>query len=108
MTVVIVAISITALVSSLATTGSAGQAQRNSVRTDTVLRNYAEATETAVRSCQSGAAYTVAFAAPAGFAVSTAPATGVCPIPTATQTLTLTVTGPANLRQTMQIKIRTP
>ena len=108
MTVVIIAITITALVSSLATTGSAGQAQRESVRTDTVLRNYAEATETAVRSCQSGATYTVAFAAPVGFTVATSPTTRLCPVPTATRTLTLTVTGPRSFRQTMQIKIRTP
>jgi Tfp pilus assembly protein PilV len=107
-TVVIIAISVTALISSLATTGSAGQTQRNSVLADTVLRNYAEATEAAVRSCQSGATYTVAYTPPTGFSVTTTPATSACPIPTSTQTLTLSVTGPAGFRDAMQIKVRTP
>ena len=43
-TIVIVGLTIAALLSSLATVGNAGNAQRRSVQTDVVMRNYAEAT----------------------------------------------------------------
>jgi len=107
LTVVITAISVTALVSGLATAGTAGQAQRNSVSTDTVMRNYAEATKAVARGCTDGAPFVVPFEAP-GFTVATSPAGVRCPPPTATQQLELSVTGSTGVTQVMSIKIRTP
>jgi type II secretory pathway pseudopilin PulG len=107
LTVVITAITVTALVSGLATAGTAGQAQRNSVSTDTVMRNYAEATKAAARGCTDGAAFVVPFAA-AGFTVATTPAGVLCPPPISTQQLELSVTGPNGVKHVMSIKIRTP
>jgi Tfp pilus assembly protein PilV len=108
LTVLITAITITALVSALATTGSAGQAQRNSVNVDAVMRNYAEATKAAARNCVGVATtYAVAYSAPTGFTATASPPGSACPpLVTLTTTLTLTTTGPGGIKQTMQIKIR--
>ncbi len=108
LTVVITAITITALISSLATTGSAAQAQRNRVSADAVMRNYAEAIKAGVHTCVGGPTYAIAFTPPTGFTVSVAPVSATCPLVTATQTLTLTTSGPAGTKQTMQIKVRRP
>jgi type II secretory pathway pseudopilin PulG len=107
LTVVITGITVTALVSGLATAGTAGQAQRNSVSTDTVMRNYAEATKAVARGCIDGALFVVPFEA-AGFTVAISPTNVRCPPPTATQQLELSVTGPTGVKQVMSIKIRTP
>jgi Tfp pilus assembly protein PilV len=109
LTVVISAITVGALVAALATTGTAGQAQRNSVSADAVMRNYAEAIKAAARGCTEGAPFAVPFTAP-GFDVATTPPSVVCPPPTATQKLDLSVTakGASAVTQTMSIKIRTP
>ena len=107
LTVVITAITVTALVSALATAGTAGQAQRNSVSTDTVMRNYAEASKAVARGCTAGAPFVVPFDAP-GFKVATTPSPVLCPAPTTTQQLELSVTGPTGVKQVMSIKIRTP
>ena len=108
MTVVIIGVAVTALVSALATTASAGVAHRENVIADTVMRNYAEATKAAVRTCSSGGTYTVAYAPPTGYAVSTAPQGNACPAVTSTRLLTLLVAGPDKVVRTMAIKIRTP
>ena len=74
LTVVIIGISVTALLSGLATAGSAGNSQRISVTTDDVMRNYAEVTKAAARGCIVGGSYVVIFGAPKGFTVSSSPA----------------------------------
>lgn len=108
-TIVIVAITITALISSLATTGAAGQVQRSSVLTDTVLRNYAEATKAGVRTCTgAGNQYTTTYEPPTGFVASATPPGGQCPDVDTTELLTLAVTGPSGVVETMQIVVRTP
>ena len=111
LTVVITGLAITALISSLAVAGNAGNAQRSSVQTDVEMRNYAEATKVAVlQACTfPGATYTVAYAPQTGFTVSTDdPTGGDCPDPNTPQLLTLHVTGPLGLNQEMDIKVRTP
>ena len=105
LTVVITGLTFTALIASLAT---AGNAQRASVGSDVVIRNYAEATKAATQQCVAGAPYTVAFVPPTGFTVAAQPSTTVCPPVSATQVLQLTVTGPQGFHETMQIKVRTP
>jgi hypothetical protein len=108
LTMVIIGLTVTALLASLTTAGNAGIAQRNSVKADVVMRNYAEATKAAVQGCVVGGTYTVVYPVPlpAGFAVGGAGT--VCPSVAAPQLLTLTVTGPSGLHATMQIKVATP
>lgn len=108
MTVLILGITVIALLSALATTGNAGNAQRNSAQSDVVMRNYAEATKAAVSTCTAGASYTVGYVAPTGFSVAVTPTTAVCPAVGSTQLLQLLVTGPQGVRSTMDIKVRTP
>ena len=108
-TIVIVGLTITALLSSLATVGNASNAQRRSVQTDVVMRNYAEATKAATQTCVVGGTYTVVYPAPlpTGFTLSGAGTT--CPTQvTVPQLLTLTVTGPFGPPTTMQMKVNTP
>ncbi len=107
-TVVITSITITALVSSLATTGSAGVAQRNRAAADTVMRNYAEATKQGARSCVVGGAYSVDYAVPDGYTAVAEPAGDVCPDASSVKRITLTVTDPTGVADSMQIAIRTP
>ena len=107
-TVVIIGVAVTALVSALATSAAAGGAHRTNVSTDTVMRNYAEATKAAAQSCAAGGTYTVGFVPPRGYSVAVAPTGNRCPAVRETTLLTLSVTGPTSVRQTMEIKVRTP
>jgi type II secretory pathway pseudopilin PulG len=108
-TIVIVSLTVTALISSLATTGAAGQAQRVSALTDTVLRNYAEATKAAARTCTDGGThYSPTYEPPTGFVSSATPSGGICPAVDTTELLTLAVTGPSGVTQTMEIVVRAP
>src|SRR5215207_579605 len=72
LTLVIVGLTFTALISSLAMAGNAGNSQRQSVQADVVMRNYAEATKAAVRTCVIGGTYTVTYPPPlpTGFSVT--------------------------------------
>ena len=108
LTTVIIGLTVTALVSSLATVGNAGTAQRLSVRADVVMRDYAEATKEGVRDCQVGAAYAVDYAAPADFDVATVPGDNICPDVSTPEVLRLTVTGPGGVQKTMEIRVGTP
>ena len=108
LTVMVIGVAVTALVSALATSAAAGASHRESVRADTVMRNYAEATKGAAGSCVAGGTYTVNFQPPSGFAVAASPNDRACPAVTTTKLLTLSVTSPTGVVQTMQIRIRTP
>lgn len=107
-TVVITSITVTALVSSLATTGNAGRAQRDSVRADTVMRNYAEAVKHAARACTDGGDYRVDYTPPDGVAVASTPADTKCPPVDEPLTLMLSVASPGEQSHSMQIVLRTP
>ena len=107
--VVIIGITVSALLLSLGATGTSAQFQRTSVETDTVMRNYAEATKLAGPACdETTNSYDFGFEPLAGFTVSATPAGGVCPVDQTSEPLTLAVTGPTGVTQTMQIVIRTP
>jgi type II secretory pathway pseudopilin PulG len=108
MTVVIIGISVTALISGLATTATASTTNRTTVVADTVMRNFAEAIKHAASGCVEGQPVDVEYTPPDGFAASVVPANPMCPDPTAIQPLTLTVDGPSDVHQTMQIMVRTP
>lgn len=109
LTVVIIGATVTALVASLGTASNAGNAQRIGVRTDVVMRNYAEATKAAVaEDCVGAPTYSVVFTPDAGFTVSTEPIGTTCPTVDAPRVLRLKVIGPTGLQQTMQIRVGTP
>ncbi len=108
LTIMIISITVTALVSALGSAANAGNAQRNAVRADAVMRNYAEATKAASQTCTPGTTFSVAYSPPPGYSVATSPSGGACPAVTTTQVLTLSVTGPTAATQSMQIRVRTP
>jgi type II secretory pathway pseudopilin PulG len=117
MTVVIIGMTFTALFTSLATAGNAGNVGRSSAQTDVVLRNYAEAAKLAVQGCVAGGLYTVVYplptqTLPAGFVPSmtaiSGGAVGTCPAVAVPQVLQLKVVGPLAVQASMQIKVRTP
>ena len=112
LTIVIIGLTITALLSSLATVGNAGNSQRIGVQGDVVMRNYADAAKAAADDCVAGAALVVTYPAvqaplPTGFSLPTG-ASGTCPAAGTTSKLTLVVVGPRGFRDTMDIKVRTP
>lgn len=120
LTVVIVGLTFTALFTSLASAGNAGNTQRNSVQADVVMRNYAEATKAAAQLCVAGGTYAVVYPPPlpAGFTVSVAVvgtvgvagvvAPGTCPPVAVPQVLTLQVGRPLGSPMTMDIRVITP
>ena len=113
LTIVIIGLTVTALLSSLASAGSAGNLQRISVQADTVLRDYAAVTKAAAQRCVPGAPFTVSFVPPTHFAVSGIPAGTLCAGPNTVPqpfllSLTLTVTGPAAFRDSVEVVVRTP
>ena len=106
-TVVIIGLTVTALLSSLATAGNAGNAQRNSVQADVVMRNYAEATKAGAQGCVRAATYTVVYVHPRRCPVSR-PTGNVCPPVATPQLLALDGHRPLGLHETMQIRVSTP
>jgi type II secretory pathway pseudopilin PulG len=105
-TIVIISLTFTALFTSLATTGNAGNVQRVSVQADVVMRNYAEAIRSATQTCVAGTSYTLVYPAPpSGFTPTGA---GVCPSAGTVQLLTLQVQVPLGPPVTMQIAVATP
>ena len=108
LTVVIIGVAITALVSGLATTAQSSTNNRATVGADAVMRNFAESVRFAAASCTEGAPMPVSFTPPTGFTAVSTPAVPVCPAVTSTSRVTLDVTGPGGVVQTMQVVVRTP
>lgn len=125
-TIVYIGLTATALLYGLGTASNASTAQRNSVRADLIMRNYAEQAKLAVGQCSVGQSYDVTPQQSAGFQVTVTPAdltdfdlpvrtpvNGVvtlpCPAVATAQLLTIKVTVPRSLLPTtMQIRVRTP
>lgn len=107
-TVVVIGVTVTALVSGLASVSAAGEAHRQGVRADTVMRNYAEAAKAAARACTVGGTWQPAYTPPSGYTVSRDPASSACPPIAAPARVDLTVTAPSGASQTMTIVVRTP
>jgi type II secretory pathway pseudopilin PulG len=104
LTIVIIGLAVAALLAGLGTAASASKSHRDLATADVVMRDYAEATKTAVRGCTSAGTYTVTYAPPA-FTVSGAGTT--CPSTSAAEMRTLQVTWSGHTK-TMQIMVRTP
>ena len=107
-TIVIVSLAVTALIAGLGTAAGAAKAHKDLALSDTVMRNYAEATKRAAATCTPGGTYNVVYTPPTNFGVSVSPDGGVCPALDATQALLISVTTPVGVKKTMQIKVRTP
>jgi type II secretory pathway pseudopilin PulG len=114
-TIVIIGLVSSALFAAFATGSTASNQTRNLTIVDTVLRNAAEATKTAVRaSCiGNGTTYSVDYEAPNGF-TPPADVSGVACPPrvgsTSVQapTVTLTAAAPNGATKTLKIAVRSP
>ncbi len=108
---VIIGVVVGAFVATFSTGATASSAHRNLVTADAVLRNYAEATKLASRSCTAGAPLAVSPPAlPAGFTVASNPLNPTCPDPKSktVTTVTLTVTMPSSDKKSVSVEVRTP
>jgi type II secretory pathway pseudopilin PulG len=113
LTIVIIGLTITALLSSLAAAGNAGNMHRSSVQADYILRNYAAAAKAQAQLCTAGSSFAVVYTPPAGFAVGGIAAGSVCPGPSTLPLAyiapyTLTVAGPLGFHDSLDVRVRTP
>ncbi len=110
LTVVITGLTVGALLAGLANAGEAGNVQRANVTGDKIMRNFAEATKAAARSCVAGGPLLVVSTEPGKYhaVISDPPTTPQCPSSTVATVLTLDVSGPSGLHETMQIAVRRP
>ncbi len=104
---VIISVVVTSLFAALATSSRASKSHRDVVRADAVLRDYSEATKTAVRSCTAGGTFTVVVPTlPTGYTVN-AVANQLCPAVATTSTIMLTTTF-NGVGKSLSVKVRTP
>lgn len=108
LTVMIIGITITALVSGLASVAGAGNAHRVGVESDTVLRNAAEALKSAARECTAGASLRTDLVVPAGFVVAFSPDDTSCPDVRDSRRVEVSVVAPGGIRQAITVVVRTP
>lgn len=106
--VVIVGISVSALVSGLATAANAGVVQRDGALADTLLRNLAESAKADARTCSPGDRLSVDLTVPEGWSAAVEPGAPVCPATTATSRLRMTVTGPDGRPSSLEVAVRAP
>jgi prepilin-type N-terminal cleavage/methylation domain len=109
--IIVIGLVVSAITAAINTSENGSVAHRDLVTGDTVMRNYAEAVKTAVRtSCtSSGANWTASYptAMPSGYSVN-ALSGQTCPNVTSTATLTLQITLPNATTRSMSIVVRTP
>jgi prepilin-type N-terminal cleavage/methylation domain-containing protein len=108
--IVIIGLVMGAIFATYATASTGSKGERDLVTADAVLRNYAEATQQAVRTtCKNaGAPFSVSYTPPTGYAVS-APANQLkCPAVISVQPVDITVTLPSTATRSLQIDVRTP
>ena len=104
--VVIIGVSVTALVSALATAANASVVQRDSVIADTTLRNMAETAKAAAHACVVGTPIDLGITPPDGWTAATSPDQALCPSPTAPLHLELIVANPEGRTSSMQVVVR--
>lgn len=111
-TLVIIGLVVGAFLATYATASTASKAHRDLVTADAVLRDYAEATKNAVRSCTGGGSYTMTYPRPlpAKFIAISPPSGTVrsCPAVLSVQQVDLTVTMPNTKVKKLSIDVRTP
>jgi type II secretory pathway pseudopilin PulG len=110
--IVIIGIVMGAIFATYATASTSAKSERDFVTADAVLRNYAEATEQAVRTtCTSGnpgSPFAVTYAPPSGYTVSAGAGQLKCPAVTTVGLVAITVTLPSGSTRTLSIDVRTP
>jgi type II secretory pathway pseudopilin PulG len=106
--VVIIGVSVTALVSGLATAANAGVVQRDGALSDTVLRNIAEDAKATARTCRVGDPLALDLSLPTGWSAATAPSGPQCPAAATPLRLTISVTSPSAVTSTLDVVVRTP
>lgn len=110
--VVIIGLVMGAIFATYATAATSSKSQRDFVTADTVLRTYAETAKQAVRSTctlsNAGTAVPVNYTPPAGFTVSTSPASVTCPAVTSVNSVVITVRLPAGSTRMLGVVLRTP
>lgn len=106
--VVIIGISVSALVSGLATAANAGIVQRDSALADTLLRNIAEAAKAEGHTCVPGKDLPLDLTVPDGWVAKVDPDTLRCPEPTDPLRFTAWVTGPDGTSSSLDVVVRTP
>ena len=110
--IIVIGLVVSAVVAAINTSENGSSAHRDLVKADNVLRNYAEAVKTAVRSTctPSGGTWTATYPGtmPAGgFSVNTL-AGQPCPNVTTTGAVTVRVTLPNSSTKSMSLVVRTP
>ena len=109
--IVVIGLVVSAITAAISTSENGSAAHRRLVTGDTVMRNYAEAVKTAVRtSCTpSGGTWSAAYPGtmPNGYSVNTLSAK-TCPAVTSTATVALQVQLPNSTTKSMTIVVRTP
>jgi type II secretory pathway pseudopilin PulG len=106
--VVIIGISVSALVSGLATAANAGMVQRDGAVADTALRNLAEDAKAEARTCTVGERLALDLAVPDHWTAAVRPSAPACPAATSPLRLTFTVTGPTDETASLDVVVRTP
>jgi len=110
--IVVIGLVVSGITAAISTSENGSTAHRQLVTSDTVLRNYAEAVKTAVRtSCtSSGATWTATYpppGLPSGYTVNGLSGQP-CPTVTTTSPVALQVRQPNSISKSMNIVIRTP
>ena len=109
--IVVIGLVVSAITAAISTSENGSSAHRELVTGDTVIRNYAEAVKTAVRtSCTpSGGTWTAAYPGtiPGGYSVN-ALSGQACPNVTSTAAVTVQVQLPNGITKSMSIVVRTP
>lgn len=106
--VVIIGISVSALVSGLATAASAGMVQRDGALADAALRNLAEDAKSEVRACAVGERLALDLTVPDHWTAAVRPSAPACPPGDEPLRLTFTVTGPTAETASLDVVVRTP
>jgi len=107
-TIVIISLAVTALFAALSTATASAKSHADRAKNDSVVRDLAEAVQSAAATCVPGENYTVEFTAPAGYSVVVTPSVGVCPPVDQVQIVTIEVTPPAGNTQELDVAVRTP
>lgn len=123
MTMVIITITVTALISALASTTASAKSHRDIVVADSAIRNAAEAVKLAATGCQTGGSVITAFVWPTGFThtvivdgttlLDNSGATSdtialTCPPGATTSLVKVVVSTPAGTNDSTELRVRTP
>ena len=105
--IVVIGVVVSAIVAAINTSENGSSAHRELVTGDTVMRRYAAAAKSAVRTSCPGGTWSPSYSPPSGYTVNSL-AGQSCPAATSTATVTLQVGSPNGTSKSMQIVVRSP